>query len=73
LKGTHWIGLALFRGGILLASGYVAYIALRAILTITDPQLELGVAVLLTGVLFLFASVLGERIEDAQNERLEDE
>lgn len=73
MRGTHWVGLVLFRGGILLASGYIAYLALRALLKITDAQLELAVAVLLMGFLFLLASLVGERIEDAKTERLQDE
>ena len=66
---THLAGLILWRGGVVLVVGYLAYQALRVILTITDAQLELAIATLLVGVLFVFASVLGERIEDARSER----
>lgn len=66
---AHLAGLILWRGGVVLIAGYLAYHALRVILTITDAQLELAIATLLVGVLFVFASVLGERIEDARSER----
>ena len=63
------VGLVLWRGGVVLVVGYVGYFGLRALLTITDAQLELAVAVLLTGVIFVFASVVGERLEDRRRER----
>lgn len=69
MKGVHFLGLALWRGGVLFVAGYIAYQVLRVVLSITDAELELAIAVLLTGVLFLFASVLGERIGDARKER----
>lgn len=69
MKAIHYAGLALWRGGVLLVVGYLGYKVLRAVLTITDPQLELAIAVLLTGILLVFLSVLGERIEDARAER----
>ena len=71
MKAIQLLGLILWRGGVLLAVGYLAYLALRAVLTFTDTQLELAVAVLLTGVVFIFLSVLGERIADARAERRE--
>jgi hypothetical protein len=73
MKKSHIAGLVLWRGGIILAVGYLAYQALRVVLTITDVQLELAIAILLTGVLFVFASVVGERIEDARSERSQGE
>lgn len=69
MKPIHLLGLALWRGGWVLVVGYLAYQALRVVLRMTDPQLELAVTVLLTGILLLFLSVLGERIEDAREER----
>jgi hypothetical protein len=73
MKVSHLAGLVFWRGGVVLAGGYVAYQILRAVLTITDTRLELAVGVLLTGVLFVFASVVGERIQDARDERSEAE
>ena len=69
MKTTHILGLLLWRGGVALVVGYLGFHALRVILRITDPHLELAVAILLTGVLFLFLSVLLDRIEDARTER----
>jgi len=38
------IGLLLWRAGILIVGGYFAFLALRLILRIADPVLEIGVA-----------------------------
>lgn len=69
MKNVHLLGLVLWRGGVVLVAGYLGYFALRAVLSITDAQLELAVAILLTGVIFVFASVVGERLEDRRRER----
>jgi hypothetical protein len=69
MKRLHVVGLAMWRGGWLLAVGYIAFEALRAILSIADPQLELAVSVLLTGVVFVFLSIVAERVADARQER----
>lgn len=71
MRGTHLIGLALWRGGVLLVGGYLAYQVLRAVLTFTDTQLEVAVAVFLTGLVMVFLSVLVERVLDAKAERSE--
>lgn len=71
MKPVHYAGLALWRGGVILAVGYVAYFVLRMVLSITDTQLEFAVSVLLAGVLLVFLSVIGERIADARAERSE--
>ena len=73
MKPVHFAGLALWRGGVILAVGYVAFLGLRMVLSITDAQLEFAVAVLLTGVVLVFLSVVGERIDDARAERSERE
>jgi len=73
MKKTHFWGLALWRGGVVLIGGYLAYQGLRVILSIADAQLELAVAILVTGILFVFASVVGERILDARTERSQGE
>ena len=65
----HVVGVVLWRGGLLLVGGYVAFAVLRVILSITDIQLEIAVAILLAGLLLVFLSVLGERIVDAREER----
>lgn len=69
MKAIQRLGLVLWRGGIIFVAAYIAYYALRAVLTITDPQLEFAVGVLFTGVLFVIASLIGERIQDARAER----
>lgn len=71
MRLTHLVGLALWRGGILLVGGYIAYQILRALLTFTDMQLEVAVAVFLTGLLMVFLSLVVERIQDLQTERSE--
>jgi len=73
MKKTHLLGLALWRGGVILAGGYLAYQGLRMLLSFTDAQLELAVAILVTGILFVFASVVGERIQDLRSERSQGE
>ena len=68
MKKSHLVGLALWRGGILLVAAYLGYWGLRATLQITDAQLELAVAVFLIGLVLVFGSVLLERIGDARTE-----
>ena len=68
---SHLVGLTLWRGGVLLVGGYLAYQVLRTVLTFTDAQLEVAVAVFLTGLLMVFLSLVVERIQDAQTERSE--
>lgn len=69
MRNTHAVGLILWRGGLLLAVGYVAFQTLRQVLTITDAQLEFAIAVVLTGVFFVFLSVVGEQVLDARSEK----
>ena len=73
MKRSHFAGLMLWRGGVVLVAGYVAYQALRAALPFTDSRLELAISVMLTGVLFVFVSVVVERIQDAGAERRQGE
>ena len=49
--------------------GYVAYGRLRALLSVVDEQLEIALAILLTGLLFVLSSVIVERVQDARVER----
>lgn len=67
------VGLVLWRGGVLLVLGYLGYIAVRAMLSIADAQLELAVSVALTGLLLVFASVITERISDVRAEQARSE
>jgi len=69
MKPAHALGLILWRVGILVAGGYFAFLTLRLILRFTDPVLEVGVALVLAGGLFVVVSVVREQIEDARGER----
>ena len=69
MKNTQTLGLILWRTGILLVAGYFAFLALRFILHIADPVLEVGVTLVLAGALFVLVSVVREQIEDARRER----
>ena len=69
MEKTQTLGLILWRAGILLVVGYFAFLALRFILQITDPVLEVGVTLVLAGTLFVLVSVVREQIGDARRER----
>ena len=69
MEKTQTLGLILWRAGILLVVGYFAFLALRFILQIADPVLEVGVTLVLAGALFVLASVVREQIGDARRER----
>lgn len=71
MKTIHVAGLMLWRGGILLAGGYVLYLMLRFVLRIADPVLEIGTALVILGLLMVLASVIGERVADARREKSE--
>ena len=69
MKTTQTLGLILWRTGTLLVAGYLLFLALRLILRITDPVLEVGVTLVLAGALFVLVSVVREQIEDARRVR----
>lgn len=71
MKTIHVVGLMLWRGGILLVGGYVLYLMLRFVLRIVDPVLEIGTALVISGLLMVLASVIGERVADAKREKRE--
>lgn len=66
MKKSQVAGLILWRAGILLAGGYLLFFALRVVLRIADPTLEVGVTLVLAGGLFVLASVVREQIDDAR-------
>ena len=69
MNPTQTLGLILWRTGILLVAAYFLFLALRSILHITDPVLEVGVTLVLAGGLFVLVSVVREQIEDARRVR----
>ena len=69
MKPTHALGLILWRTGILIVGAYSAFLALRFVLRIADPVLEVGITLVLAGALFVLVSVFREQIEDARRER----
>ncbi len=69
MKPTHALGLILWRAGILIVGAYSAFLALRFVLRIADPVLEVGITLVLAGALFVLVSVVREQIEDARRER----
>ncbi len=66
MKKSQFLGLVLWRAGILIAGGYLLFLTLRVILRIADPMLEVGVALVLAGGFFVLVSVVREQIEDAR-------
>lgn len=66
---SQLLGLVLWRAGIVIAGGYFGILALRYILRIADPVLEIGVSLALAGALFVLVSVVREQMEDARRER----
>ena len=69
MKKSQVLGLVLWRAGILGVGGYFLFLALRFILRIADPVLEVGVSLVLAGALFVLVSVVREQMEDARSER----
>ena len=67
------IGFVVWRIGAYFCAGYLAYRGvlrtLRILLEIDLPtQLLVGISMVITGVLFIFVSLIVERIDDARNE-----
>ena len=69
MKKSQLLGLLLWRAGILFLGGYLLFLGLRFALRITDPMLEVGVALVVAGGLFVLVSVVREQIEDARKVR----
>jgi hypothetical protein len=70
MRSVHWIGLILWRGGLLLALAAVLLETARWVLRFVNvpATLELGLGLLLAGFLCVLLSVLAERIRDARSE-----
>ena len=64
------IGLLLWRGGLLLAGSWAAFLVARQLIRLIDlpAQVEIGAGLMLAGMLLVLASLVFERIEDARRE-----
>lgn len=78
MRKTHVIGLILWRGGLLLVGGYVLYCAVQYALRICrlfglhiPVALEIGLGLIIAGLLFILFSIIIERIQDARREKKE--
>ena len=67
---TQLVGMVLWRGGLLYVSAYAGFRGFRELTRWVElpKQLEIGVAIGLTGFAFLIASVIVERVQDARAE-----
>ena len=70
LSRAQLVGFVFWRSGILLVAGYSFFRIARLLVSYVElpAQLEVGGALLLAGVGLLFASLIGERIQDARLE-----
>jgi len=71
MRRVQIIGLLLWRGGVLFLGGTAIYYSMRYILMFfTFPlQVEVGLALILTGIGFVLASVIIERVQDVRKDR----
>lgn len=74
------LGFVLWRGGLFLVGGYIVYEGAMALLSAMEAwgiQLEMGpktgLALVLSGLLFVIVSLIMERVQDARHEQLGDE
>ena len=70
MRRTHLIGLALWRGGLLLVGGTLLYEGARRVLWFVDlpAQVEFGVGLGLAGLALVMLSLVLERVRDARRE-----
>ncbi len=71
MRPIHLVGLILWRGGLLLAGGWVLYEAARLILRFIclPAQLEIGFGLLVAGLAMVLLSLILERVQDLRTER----
>lgn len=69
-RALHLTGMVLWRGGLLYVAAYGLYRGFRELTRWVElpRQLEIGVALGLTGLALVIASLITERIEDAKAE-----
>jgi len=70
MRPLHVVGLLLWRGGLLLAGGWVAFETARFALRWFDVPvpLEIGGGLILAGFVLVLLSLLLERVRDARRE-----
>ncbi len=70
MRRGQWIGLVLWRGGLLLAVAWGLYETVRAILRFIDvpSEVEIGLGLILAGLVLLMVSLVAERIRDRRAE-----
>ena len=73
MRKRHWIGLILWRGGLLLAGGWAAFRSLRFALQFIEMpvEIEIGLALLLAGLVFVLVSLVQENVADARQPEVE--
>jgi energy-converting hydrogenase Eha subunit C len=73
MRASHIVGLLLWRGGLLLVAGTVVYLGLQRLLRFMEMplQLEIGVALLLSGLVMVLVSLVLENIQDGRRAREE--
>lgn len=70
MRWTHLVGLALWRGGLLLVGGAALYEGAGFVLRFVDfpAQVEFGVGLGLAGAALVLLSLVLERVRDARHE-----
>ena len=70
MRPIHWLGLLLWRGGLLFVGAFVLYETARYLVRFVDlpATLELGFSLLLAGLALVVVSLILERVRDAREE-----
>lgn len=70
MRAIHLVGLVLWRGGLILAAAVILFQTARWILRFVEIplQLEIGSALLLSGMALVLLSVVLERVMDYRKE-----
>jgi predicted transporter len=71
MRRLHTAGLLLWRGGVLLLTVTAAIELMRSLMRFMEVpgQVEIGAALVSAGLLFVFASLIMERVRDSRSER----
>lgn len=70
MQSLHWLGVVLWRGGLLFAAAAALFEAARSILRFVDipPQLEAGFGCIIAGMILVIVSLILERLRDQRIE-----